>query len=224
MKTSAQQDYLKAVYTLSETLGRVTTSALSEHLGVRPSSVTAMVKKLSAARPRLLDYKSHRGVALTKVGRRIALDMTRRHRLIEQFLVVILGFAWEEVHDEAERLEHCVSDAFIDRLDARLGYPTRDPHGRPIPSKSGEIQAVEEIRLSDVPLNETVRVSSVGSEEPEFLKFLSDIGLKPNVVVKVSEIAKAGNTILVDLSGGGDVRQRVISSALAEKIFVTHDP
>ncbi len=223
MKTQAQQDYLKAVYAIEETLERVTTSALSEHLGVRPSSVTSMVKKLNQACPKLLDYKSHRGVALTKAGRRIALDMTRRHRLIEQFLVEMMGYGWDEVHNEADRLEHSVSDRFVDRLDELLGHPTRDPHGRPIPSKSGEVEAIEEIRLADAPLNETFTVSSVGSEEMKFLKYLGDIGLTPGVVVKVSEVAEAGKTMLIDLFEGGNGRQYVISSALAEKVFVAHD-
>jgi DtxR family transcriptional regulator, Mn-dependent transcriptional regulator len=221
MKTQAHQDYLKAIYAIAETLDWVTTSALSEHLGVRPSSVTSMVKKLNGARPKLVDYKSHHGVALTKAGRRIALDMTRRHRLIERFLVEIMGYGWHEVHDEADRLEHSVSERFIDRLDELLGYPTRDPHGRPIPSKSGEVQPAEEIRLADAPLNEALTVSSVGSEETSFLKYLGDIGLVPNVVLKVSKDDPTAGTLSIDIVAGQQHRRHVIGTQLAYKIFVS---
>jgi DtxR family Mn-dependent transcriptional regulator len=220
MNTQARQDYLKAVYALSETLDWVTTSALAEHLGVRPSSVTSMIKKLSGECPKLLDYKSHRGVALTRAGRRIALDMTRRHRLIEQFLVAMMGFGWDEVHDEADRLEHSVSDRFVDRLDELLGHPTRDPHGRPIPNKSGEVQAFEEIRLSDAPLNEAFTVSSVGSEETKFLRYLGDIGLTLNVVVKLFEAEPTGGTLSIDIVAGQKRGRHVIGTQLADKVFV----
>lgn len=221
MNTQSHQDYLKAVYILSTPSKWVTTSALAEHLRVRPSSVTAMVKKLSAASPRLLDYKPHRGVALTEAGRRIALDVTRRHRLIEQFLVSMMGFDWDEVHEEADRLEHCVSARFIDRVDELLGRPERDPHGRPIPSKSGEVQIIEELRLSEAALNEPFKVSSVGSEEKEFLKYLSEIGLKPDVIVRVSEASAAGGTLCLDIITGQKNKKQVIGTRLAEKIFVS---
>ena len=221
MKTQAHQDYLKAIYAIEETHKWVTTSALSEHLGVRPSSVTSMIKKLNGARPKLLDYKSHHGVSLTKAGRRIALDMLRRHRLLERFLVEMMGYGWDEVHDEAECLEHSVSDRFVDRLDELLEYPKRGPHGRPIPSKSGEVQSVEEIRLSDAPLNETFTVSSVGSEETEFLKYLGDIGLIPNVGVKVLGADPTAGTLSIDIVAGQKHRRHVIGTQLAERIFVS---
>jgi DtxR family Mn-dependent transcriptional regulator len=221
VKRQAPQDYLKAIYSLSETLDRVSTSALAGHLGVRPSSVTAMVKKLGAVSPPLLDYQSHRGAALTEAGRRVALEVTRRHRLIEQFLVAMMGFGWDEVHDEADRLEHCVSDMFIDRLDRLLGHPRRDPHGRPIPGKDGEIPRLDEILLSEVAPNETVRVSSVGSEETAFLRYLSEIGLTPETTLRVSETDPAGGVIRVEMVTQAGSPERVIASATAEKVFVT---
>ena len=218
----AMQDYLKAVQLLSERGARVTTSMLAAKLGVKPSSATVMMKKLAALRPRLLDYKSHQGVQLTKAGRRIALDMIRRHRLLEQFLVVTLGFTWDEVHDEAERLEHDVSDVFIERLDRFLEFPGWDPHGRPIPDRDGEIRAVIEVRLSDIKLNDTATVSSVGSEEPEFLRYLSQMGILPGVDIRVSEIAAVGNTLRIDVLAKKDFpAQYVVSASLADKIFVT---
>ena len=221
MNTQAHQDYLKAVYTLSAIRDWVTTSALAAHLGVRPSSVTSMVKKLSAATPRLLDYKPQRGVALTDAGRRIALDMMRRHRLIELFLVSVMGLGWEEVHEEAEHLEHCVSDRFVEKLDILLGHPTRDPHGRPIPSPSGELPTTVEIPLTDIPENETVSVSSVGSEAPEFLRYLKEIGLTPDTVITVIETAPAAGTLDIEFVAENPPRRQVVGTQLAENIFVS---
>ncbi len=218
----ATQDYLKAVYILAESGARATTSMLAAQLGVKPSSVTAMMKKLASQRPRLIDYKTHQGVQLTKAGRKIALDMIRRHRLLEQFLVATLGFTWDEVHDEAERLEHGVSDAFVERLDRFLDFPKRDPHGRPIPDKEGKVQQIVERRLSDMKLNAAATVSSVGSEEPEFLRYLSQMGLVPGVDLRVSEIAAVGNTIRIDvLVEQNSPAQYVVSASLSDKIFVT---
>ncbi|MDJ0766057.1 MAG: metal-dependent transcriptional regulator [Myxococcota bacterium] len=221
MKGRATQDYLKAAYDLSQKHGRVSTSALAEHLGVRPSSVTAMIKKLSAAPQRLLDYQPHRGVVLTKAGRRLALWVTRRHRLIEQFLVTVLGYGWDEVHEEADLLEHCVSETFVDRIDGLLHYPRMDPHGHPIPNKNGDVQEVRERPLSDVPLNKRFRVSSVGSEEAGFLKYLTEIGLTPNATVKVSETVAEGSVIRLALFVDGVWHQRVISFVTARKVFVS---
>jgi DtxR family transcriptional regulator, Mn-dependent transcriptional regulator len=221
VKRQAPEDYLKAIYTLSESIDRVSTSALAGHLGVKPSSVTAMVKKLGAASPPLLDYRSHRGVALTEAGQRIALEVTRRHRLIEQFLVVMMGFGWDEVHEEADRLEHCVSDAFIDRLDRLLDYPRRDPHGRPIPTPNGEIPELGEILLSEAAPNETVRVSGVASEAAAFLRYLMDIGLTPEATVRITEIDAAGEVIHLEMVATTGDPRRVIARATAEKVFVT---
>jgi DtxR family Mn-dependent transcriptional regulator len=224
VKRQAAQDYLKATYLLSETLGRVSTSALSEYLGVKPSSVTSMIKKLNAERPRLLDYESHFGVTLTKAGRQIALNMTRRHRLIEQFLVAVLGFTWDEVHEEADQLEHCVSDKFVDRLDKLLLHPTRDPHGHPIPTKDGEVHEVNEYPLSDAAADSMVRVSSVGSQDVLFLQYLTKIGLVPDAALRVVETLTAGGVMRIETMNDAGNIQHVIGSTIAAQVYVSPIP
>lgn len=221
MAGQAVEDYLRAILTLSESRRRVSTSALAEHLGVKPSSVTAMVKRLSRERPRLLDYRSHQGVRLTEAGARIALDVLRRHRLIEQLLVTVLGYGWDEVHAEAHRLEHCVSTELIDRVDRFLRHPELDPHGRPIPGKDGQMTAPRELPLTGAPVGEAVRVSSVRSEEVEFLRYLTRVGLELNAPVRVLEAPPAGGVLQVEVGADGGEQREVISAATAEKVFVT---
>ncbi len=221
MMGQAIEDYLKATLVLSETQKRVSTSALADHLGVKPSSVTAMVKRLSTERPRLVDYKSHQGIRLTEAGKRIALDVVRRHRLIEQFLVTVLDYGWDEVHDEAHRLEHCVTPAFINRIDRFLNHPDVDPHGRPIPSPDGRVNLQRERPLSEAEAGEVVRVSSVRSEEMEFLRYLTHIELVLDSSVKIVEIPSAGGVMRLEVGTEGDTEQHVISRATAEKIFVS---
>jgi DtxR family Mn-dependent transcriptional regulator len=215
------EDYLKATLSLSETGRRVSTSALAERLGVKPPSVTAMLKRLSQEHPRLMDYRSHQGVRLTKTGKRIALDVVRRHRLIEQFLVTILEYGWDEVHDEANRLEHCVSSMFVDRIDRLLQHPSVDPHGRPIPRGDGRMAELPGIPLTEAGLGETVRVTSVRSEDVRFLRYLSRIGIGLDSSISVREVSPLGDvmTIWVGSAGSGD--HRVIGASVAREIFVS---
>ena len=222
MMRPAIEDYLKATLALSETRRRVSTSALAEHIGVKPSSVTAMVQRLSRKRPRLVDYKSHQGFRLTKAGTRIALDVVRRHRLIEQFLVTVLDYGWDQVHDEAHRLEHCVTPEFVDRIDRFLKFPEVDPHGRPIPRKDGSMIAPSERPLSEVPTGESVRVSSVRSEEAEFLRYLTRVGLNLNARVRILEAPPVGGIMRVEVGTGQKSEQHVIGDAIAKNIFVSH--
>ena len=137
MLSEAVENYLKAIYEIEQDSGRVTTNALAERMVVKPASVTGMIKKLAEGKPRLVDYERHRGVSLTPAGRRIALEVIRHHRLIELYLQQSLGYAWDEVHDEAEKLEHVISEEFEDRIAEMLGDPEFDPHGDPIPAKNG---------------------------------------------------------------------------------------
>jgi DtxR family Mn-dependent transcriptional regulator len=221
MVRKAVEDYVKATLELSETRRRVSTSALAEHLGVKPSSVTMMMKKLSRERPRLVDHESHRGFRLTKAGTRIALDVVRRHRLIEQFLVTVLDFGWDEVHDEAHRLEHCVTPEFINRVDRHLGFPELDPHGRPIPKRDGRLIAPVERPLSEAQVGDVVRVSSVHSEEVKFLRYLTQVGLVLDASVKVLETLSVGGVMRVEVGSGRRGKSQVISESIATSIFVT---
>lgn len=183
--THAVEDYLKAVYTVAGTSGRATTNDLAEELGVSPASVTGMVQKLAAATPPLLDYQKHRGVALTETGRMAALKTIRHHRLIEMFLHQILGFNWDEVHEEAERLEHVISEDLEERIAQALGNPTHDPHGDPIPTTNLELPPTTRIPLSDVRSGQTVVVERVSDNDPSLLRYLSELGIKPSVQLKV---------------------------------------
>jgi len=221
MRGQAAEDYIRATLTLSEAGRRVSTSTLAEHLGVKPSSVTAMVKRLSQQRPRLVDYQSHQGIRLTPAGTRIALDMVRRHRLIEQFLVTALEYRWDEVHDEAHRLEHCVSPMFVDRIDRLLQHPKVDPHGRPIPRENGQMTAPNEHPLSEVQVGTVVRVSSVRAKGAEFLQYLARIGLGLNASLEVIEADSVAGVWRIEVGSSGDQRQHVISAVTADKVFVS---
>lgn len=229
IQSHACQDYLKAIYDLQTSRERVATTALATHLGVKPSSVTVMVRKLSDIRPQLVNYKSHRGVKLTPTGRIAAVALVRRHRLIEQLLVTTLGFEWDQVHEEAHRLEHCVSDLFIEKVDALLNHPKVDPHGQPIPTATGSFTAAEVTCVADVPLNTVFYIARVGSEEQTFLKHLSRIGLQLKVPVCVREVTPAADTLTMEILGRStnttkNARKkttRVIGMSLARQIFVS---
>lgn len=217
----AVEDYLRAILALGDSAPRVTTSALATRLGVTAPSVTAMVKKLSRARPRLLDYKPHHGVRLTKAGQRIAVDVMRRHRLIESFLVTTLGYGWDEVHEEAHRLEHSVSAIFVDRIDRLLGHPAVDPHGRPIPREDGRIAELMEMPLTAAGVNETVRVSSVRSEDVTFLQHLSHLGIGLDTPLTLVEVSPLEDVLRIAIGDDESTTQHVIGTAVARKIFVS---
>lgn len=182
--SSSVQDYVKTIYALSEWHDQpVTSSRLAARLSVANSSVSEMIRKL--AELGLVDHKPYRPVELTGDGRRLALAMVRRHRLLETFLVRDLGYRWDEVHDEAELLEHTVSDTFIDRLDARLDFPSADPHGDPIPTAAGEITLPDALPLHSFDDGHAGRVARISDEDPQLLRFLAaeDIGIGSTVTV-----------------------------------------
>jgi len=200
MLSSNTEDYLKAIYELLEDSGRVTTSALAERLGVAPASVTEMVQKLARMQPALVDYERHRGVSLTDPGRKIALEVIRHHRLIELYLAEALGYGWHEVHAEAERLEHVISEDFEDKIAAALGHPAHDPHGDPIPTREGEVAEPCRRALSLVGAGETVRVARVRDEDPAFLTSLTALGLVLRAPLSVMK-APEGGPLLVEVCG-----------------------
>ena len=173
--SEAIQDFLKAVYLLEQESERVQTSALAEALGITAPSTTEMAKKL--ARAQLLVHEPYRGMSLTPTGKRVALEIVRNHRLIELFLIETLGYSWDEVHEEAERLEHAVSDRFIQRVAEYLGHPRYDPHGDPIPSPEGELIRRDLIPLSSLPIQQTCVVARLRDQSSEMLRYLADKGL-----------------------------------------------
>ncbi len=184
--TPAAENHLKAIWAELEAGRRATTTALARRLGVAPPSVTAMVRRLAA--DGLVVHRPYQGVTLTDAGRRVAAEVVRHHRLVELYLAEVLGVPWDEVHEEAERLEHVISERLEHRMAEALGHPTHDPHGAPIPALDGTVgeRAVRE--LAGVEAGETVVFAEVDDDDGELLRHLDALGLRPGRVVHVSEV------------------------------------
>jgi len=186
MYSAAEEDYLKVMLDLEQSGSPATTGAIADRLGVRPASVTGMLRRL--AKQKLIAYQPYRASKLTVTGRNAAVATLRRHRLIELFLVRRLGLPWDAVHAEAERWEHVVSEEVVDLMDADLGHPTRDPHGSPIPSADGHLALAPTRPLSEFSEGERVRVVELRDRDPELLRYLGELGIVPDarvVIVKV---------------------------------------
>jgi DtxR family Mn-dependent transcriptional regulator len=197
--TRSVEDYLKAIYRLSPHGRPASTSDIAQRLELSPASVSGMVKRLSEQG--LLEHVPYKGVQLTPDGRRAALRMLRRHRLIEAYLVAFLGYTWDTVHDEAERLEHAVSDTLVDRMAAVLGHPTVDPHGDPIPTSEGDILELASTPLAEVPAGSTVEVRQVEEGQPDRLRYIASIGLRPGVQVTVVDRQPFQGPITIAVDG-----------------------
>jgi DtxR family transcriptional regulator, Mn-dependent transcriptional regulator len=186
--SEASDDYLKAILELSgEQELRVTSNALAERLGVRAASVTGMLQKLAAQSPPLVLYEKHHGVRLAAAGKRRAWELVRHHRLLELFLHDVLRYSWDEVHEEADRLEHFISERFEDRVAAMLNDPEVDPHGHVIPHRNGTLPVREEMMLAQLALNTKAAVSSVSDRNPVALRELQKLGLVPGAKIMVVE-------------------------------------
>ena len=183
--TRSVEDYLKAIYNLSPEGRPASTSDIAHRLDLSAPSVSGMVKRLSEQG--LLEHVPYKGVQLTDEGRRAALRMIRRHRILEAYLVAQLGYGWDTVHDEAERLEHAVSDALVERMAEALGNPEADPHGEPIPTADGLIEEISAVPLPDVAPGEAVEVRRVTAGDPDRLRYLASVGLTPGALVTVIE-------------------------------------
>lgn len=183
--TQAMEDYLKAIYRLQEEIDPVTMQRLAEELSISGASVTNMVKRLHELG--LVEHARYRNVALTPAGEKVALRVIRHHRLLELYLTESLGFDWDEVHAEAERLEHHVSQALEARIAAALGNPTRDPHGDPIPAADGSIDVVAATMLADLEPGDIAAISRVSDRDPEALRYLGELGVVPGQIVTVLE-------------------------------------
>jgi DtxR family transcriptional regulator, Mn-dependent transcriptional regulator len=211
--TPAAEDYLKAVYALcSHGAHAATTSELAQRLGVSSPSVSAMVGRLEDEG--LVRRAEGRGVQLTPDGERAALRVVRRHRLLETFLERVLDVPWDEVHAEAERLEHHVSEELEARMDSALGHPTRDPHGDPIPGRDGTIAAVPAKRLLDLEPGEPAVVVRVSDRSPEQLRFLGELGMRPGVAVVVLERLPFEGPIRVQVEDRVHVIGRPLAAAV----------
>ena len=175
----AMEDYLKAIYKTQGQNQQVPTNMLSDYLGVAPASVTNMCKKL--AELNLVEYEPYQGVKFTPTGHKLALEIVRHHRLIELYLAEALGVPWDQVHDEAEKLEHVISEDLEERMAAALGDPKFDPHGAPIPTRSGKIYQKDSGRLVDMKVGDNLIVVEVDDDNPELLRYLGSLGIYPGV-------------------------------------------
>jgi len=179
------QDYLKRIYEITSSGSKASTSQLAEILGISAASVTNMLQKLSKTQPPYVTYQKHQGVKLTEAGRLAALKILRRHRLIEHYLVQKLGYTWDEVHQEAEILEHAMSPLLESRIDTALGHPNVDPHGDPIPDADLVVHEVEHISLSSLAVGKRAIVTRVPHEDPQMLRYLGNCGLHPGAQIEL---------------------------------------
>ncbi|MGP8246171.1 MAG: metal-dependent transcriptional regulator [Bryobacteraceae bacterium] len=212
-------DYLKAIFELSGPAGKAaTSSAIAQRLGISAPSVTGMLQKLSKGGRPCIAYRKHHGARLTGEGRKRALRIVRRHRLVELFLCQVLGYSWDEVHQEAEKLEHFISEKLEDRIAKKLGNPEFDPHGDMIPRKDGILPERQTMPLAEVPPGRSVIVSSVSDRDPEILRYLERIGLTPNRLLVVIDQGPFEGPTSVRLHNEADTR--ALGPKLAAAILV----
>lgn len=195
MLSQGMQDYLKAIYRLQERDGLVSTTALAHAMQVAAPSATGMVKKLAALK--LVRHQPYQGVVLSKTGAKVALELIRHHRLLELYLSEALGYSWDRVHDEAERMEHVISEEFEERIFQALGRPTRDPHGEPIPTKEGTVASAPPACLSEMEPGMTGVIRQVSDSTAEMLRYLGERGLVPDAEVEVVERAPFNGPLTV---------------------------
>jgi DtxR family Mn-dependent transcriptional regulator len=217
-RSSSIEDYVKVIYGLREHGDDVTTSSLAARVGVSASSASGMVRKLAGLG--LVAHRPYGTVELTAEGMRLALEMIRRHRLIELFLAETLGYSWDEVHDEAETMEHAVSDRFIERVYARLGEPTVDPHGDPIPAKDGRISEPDTRRLAELEPGTEGEIARVSDADPDLLRYLSEHGIRLGAPIRVVERQPFGGPLVVRVGHPPKDTERTFGDVLAGAVSV----
>jgi DtxR family Mn-dependent transcriptional regulator len=214
--TQSIQDYLKHIYELTEFGQLASTNDLARVLNIKPASVTGMVQKLAAEKPALVEYQKHQGVTLTETGKKAALEVIRHHRLLETWLVQTLGYSWDEVHEEAEKLEHVISEDFESRIAAALGNPLRDPHGELIPTEDLKMPLDESTPLSSLRPNQTAIIQRVNSQDTNLLRHLNELGLVPNIQLEVIEHSSFDNNLTIKVGR----KSYVLGLNITTKIFV----
>lgn len=218
IETTSIQDYLKVIFDLTRDSDEpASTTALAARLGIAPASVTGMVQKLASVNPPLVHYRKHRGVTLTPEGERAALRVIRRHRLLETYLVTTLGYSWDNVHEEACRLEHAISDELETKIAAALGDPERDPHGDPIPDADLHLPAEISTPLSALRAGQNATILMVQSDDPDFLRYMDEIGLLPGAGLHVKNYSQFDQNLEVEIN---NQPARVIGLAISSRIFV----
>jgi len=216
--TQSIQDYLKHIYELNEHGGPASTNDLAARLNIAPASVTGMIQRLANSQPPLVVYKKHQGVTLTKSGEKAALEVIRHHRLLETFLVNTLGYSWDEVHREADKLEHVISEDFEARMAEALGHPTRDPHGELIPSADLIMPADESCPLASLRTDETATVRRVSDDDPALLRHLREIGVVPEVKIVVKNYSEFDGNLTLQVEG--QKLNVVLGTAVTNHVFV----
>ena len=214
MLSQAVGDYLKAIYKLQGD-GAVSTTDIARTLDVSSASVTNMIKRL--AQMKLVEYESYKGVRLTEAGEKIALEIIRHHRLLETYLKEMLGYSWAEMHEEAERLEHHISEEFEDKIDALLGHPTHDPHGHPIPTRDLQITRTATTPLTHAEPGRPLVIHHVSDADPALLQYLEEIGLLPQKTVEIVEKAPFKGPLTLRIGE----REQIVGHEVASNVFVT---
>lgn len=212
------QEYLKQIYKLNQEGGTASTTDLAARLNVAPASVTGMLQRMASVKPALVIYKKHQGVTLTETGERQALEIIRHHRLLETYLVSSLGYSWDEVHEEACRLEHDISENFESRIAQALGNPSRDPHGDLIPTAELTMPAENTLPLSSLRADETATVRRVSADDPALLRYLGQIGLVPETMVSIKDYSAFDGNLTVQVEGQSS--NIVLGTAVTSQIFV----
>jgi DtxR family Mn-dependent transcriptional regulator len=210
MLSKAIQDYLKAIYKLQEQGGAVSTTALAAAMEVTAASATGMVKKLASLR--LVRHSPYQGVVLSKAGQKVALEVIRHHRLLELYLAEALGYSWDKVHEEAERLEHVISEEFEEKIFEALGRPTRDPHGDPIPAKDGTVITADHERLADLEPGVRGVIRQVRDSDADMLRYLGTRGLIPDAPVEVMDKAPFDGPLMIRVGNADHVLGRRLAS------------
>ena len=214
--TISIQDYLKNIYELTESGEAASTNALAKKMQISAPSVTGMVQKLASSNPALVEYQKHQGVTLTKEGKKAALEVIRHHRLLEAWLVQTLGYSWDEVHEEAERLEHVISEDFEQRIAAAMGHPDRDPHGEPIPTADLKMPFDESTPLSALRAGQMAIVKRVKASDKDLLRYLEGLGLIPGVQIEVKEYSPFDHNLTIKLGR----KIFVLGLSITSKVFV----
>jgi len=214
--TGQAEDYLKAIYELEQRGDAAATNDIASRLGIAAASVSGMVQRL--ARLGLVEAEKYRGARLTESGRSAALQLIRRHRIIESYLVERLGFGWDDVHEEAERLEHAASDELIARMADAIGNPTADPHGAPIPTASGEVDETRLPSINDLEEGGAATVVRMSDRDPAFLRYLDGMGIRPGARVRVTAREPFSGPITLEVAG--EQRSHVVGTNVASQVYI----
>ena len=214
--TISTQDYLKHIYELTENGQAASTNDLAKKLNISPPSVTGMIQKLASAKPALVEYQKHQGVTLTRQGKKAALEVIRHHRLLEAWLVQTLGYSWDEVHEEAERLEHVISEDFERRIAVAMGHPLRDPHGELIPTADLKMPLDDSTPLSVLRPHQTATIQRVNGSDRTLLRYLEELGLVPGTKIEVKEYSPFDHNLTIKVGR----KSIVLGLNITTKVFV----